>query len=170
MSFSPSNNVPYSSPRPTINLMRRMGPPPPNYYPCQHMPVFIPQSQSPQVFYREMENVYPPFSQYQPTLLPPLNLPQIPVETTSENNSVQSEPEKIQLEPLNETPEEKLARLILENEKLKSDKLCVICLENEKNILFQPCCHLSTCPSCSVYFNTCPICRVPVYYKLKIFA
>jgi len=37
---------------------------------------------------------------------------------------------------------------------------CVVCLENNPNIIFLPCGHLCTCQNCSIrLMNKCPLCR-----------
>lgn len=59
--------------------------------------------------------------------------------------------------------------VLLENEKLKDQTLCKICLDNELSITFFPCGHLSTCEECSRTMNLCPICRKPIENKYKIF-
>lgn len=40
-----------------------------------------------------------------------------------------------------------------------SDTKCVICLENGKDIVFQPCWHQVTCSECAIRLKECPICR-----------
>ena len=40
-----------------------------------------------------------------------------------------------------------------------SDAKCVICLENGKDIVFQPCWHQVTCSECAIRLKECPICR-----------
>ncbi len=40
-----------------------------------------------------------------------------------------------------------------------SERLCVICLENRSNMVFQACGHMCTCNQCSSNLNRCPICR-----------
>ena len=40
-----------------------------------------------------------------------------------------------------------------------ADSKCVICLENGKDIVFQPCWHQVTCSECAIRLKECPICR-----------
>ena len=42
---------------------------------------------------------------------------------------------------------------------------CSICLDNEKNIVFN-CGHLYTCHDCSYRLNKCPICRIPITLRI----
>jgi len=51
----------------------------------------------------------------------------------------------------------------------KESSVCVICFSNEKNMLFIPCGHLSSCDECSVSLKNCPICRVEIQQKIKAF-
>ena len=44
-------------------------------------------------------------------------------------------------------------------EEIPEDKLCIICCEEEKSVVFLPCGHVSVCVSCSAQFETCPNCR-----------
>ena len=51
----------------------------------------------------------------------------------------------------------------------KQDK-CVVCLENEPNILFNECNHICICFECEkiTQFKKCPCCRSIVYKRIKI--
>lgn len=80
-----------------------------------------------------------------------------------------------------------LAKMNLHNEKAKSKEmnnqnesqsvseelLCSICISDKKNILFQPCNHLSCCELCANDLVSkkgfCPICRVEITNTIKIF-
>ncbi|CAG9329890.1 unnamed protein product [Blepharisma stoltei] len=46
---------------------------------------------------------------------------------------------------------------------------CCICLENPRNIITDPCKHLSICQLCSENLEDCPICRTPITAKTRIF-
>jgi hypothetical protein len=52
---------------------------------------------------------------------------------------------------------------------------CIICMDNNKNIILQPCGHLVYCNDCyNNYYNmqkfmTCPICRNEIYNIIKIY-
>ncbi len=81
---------------------------------------------------------------------------------------------------------EDLAKMNLHNENAKNKEinqnevqtiseelLCSICISNKKNILFQPCNHLSCCEFCAKDLVTknglCPICRIQIINSIKIF-
>ncbi|XP_076357103.1 putative inhibitor of apoptosis [Tachypleus tridentatus] len=46
-----------------------------------------------------------------------------------------------------------------ENEKLKEQQLCKICMDRELGAVFLPCGHLLTCPQCAPALEICPLCR-----------
>jgi CRP-like cAMP-binding protein len=52
---------------------------------------------------------------------------------------------------------------------LPEDKLCVVCMSNEKCILSIPCGHIASCESCHVSLRTCPICRVSIEKGVKAY-
>jgi hypothetical protein len=56
-----------------------------------------------------------------------------------------------------------------ENERLKNERLCVICLTKDKNVLFLPCAHLAACLECSMSLKTCPICRSKIQATVRTF-
>ena len=49
------------------------------------------------------------------------------------------------------------------------DRLCVVCLNNVKNVVFTPCKHLCTCHECSVDLQDCPLCRGAIESKINVF-
>jgi len=73
----------------------------------------------------------------------------------------------------------KILKLETENNKLKninnslSKYTCIICFENEKNILLQPCNHLCYCNNCFNKYNlkltNCPVCRSNINNTSKIY-
>ena len=67
------------------------------------------------------------------------------------------------------TQEEKENQLKEENERLKNERLCVICLTKDKNVLFLPCAHLAACLECSLSLKTCPICRSKIQASVRTF-
>ncbi|KAK6185059.1 hypothetical protein SNE40_007380 [Patella caerulea] len=46
---------------------------------------------------------------------------------------------------------------------------CIICLDNEVQITFQPCGHFGTCYSCSMKVHECPVCRTRIRDRIKTF-
>ena len=47
--------------------------------------------------------------------------------------------------------------------------ICKICLIEESNILLLPCRHVSTCLTCTLCTEICPICRCEIISTIKIF-
>ena len=48
-------------------------------------------------------------------------------------------------------------------------RLCVICLEAEKAVLFEKCKHVVSCEACSRQISECPLCRKKITRKVKVF-
>jgi hypothetical protein len=46
---------------------------------------------------------------------------------------------------------------------------CLICCDKQREILFEPCRHFSTCKGCSVIVVKCPVCRANVMSKKEIY-
>ena len=45
---------------------------------------------------------------------------------------------------------------------------CIICVDNEIDIVFLPCSHAISCHNCVLKLETCPICRKSIDYVIKI--
>ena len=55
-------------------------------------------------------------------------------------------------------------------EQMGEDKLCSICLVNEKNVMFEPCRHIATCEECSQQVEKlCPLCRAVFKKRTVVF-
>lgn len=53
--------------------------------------------------------------------------------------------------------------------KINDDNQCLICLDQVKNTVFEPCCHLCTCENCAKQLSNCPLCRTNIKNNIKIF-
>ena len=56
-------------------------------------------------------------------------------------------------------------------ETLLNNRMCLICLNQERNVVFTPCNHLCVCSSCG-YTNRidiCPICRASILTRMRIY-
>ena len=51
---------------------------------------------------------------------------------------------------------------------LQKRVICVMCLLNERRVMFQPCFHVVSCNSCQYKVEECPVCRTPIDGRLKI--
>ena len=59
--------------------------------------------------------------------------------------------------------------ILEENRKLKEDRLCKICLDKDKQIIFVPCGHYVACLDCGLGFEKCPVCRAKIVSIVKTF-
>ncbi|VDI15261.1 E3 ubiquitin-protein ligase XIAP [Mytilus galloprovincialis] len=62
-----------------------------------------------------------------------------------------------------------LEKLITENNNLRHQRLCKVCLEVDASEVFLPCGHLVCCSDCANVMHKCPICRSKVVEKKTIF-
>jgi hypothetical protein len=46
---------------------------------------------------------------------------------------------------------------------------CCICFDEDKNMVFGPCGHICTCLYCSAKVDICPICRIKIDQKIKVY-
>ena len=57
--------------------------------------------------------------------------------------------------------------------KNSESQLCVVCMsdepENAKCIVTSPCLHLCMCMSCSKRVRSCPLCRVNIGHRLRVY-
>lgn len=56
-----------------------------------------------------------------------------------------------------------------ENQNLRDQQTCKICLKEPVSILFLPCGHLVSCVNCAPMFRRCPICRKFINGTVKTF-
>ena len=70
-------------------------------------------------------------------------------------------------------PEETKISDLEGNDKAKKSRnekeFCILCMDKTREIVFLPCCHFLTCPSCSPKVSKCPICEKKIEKNLKIF-
>ncbi|KAL7452068.1 hypothetical protein ACHAWC_003820 [Mediolabrus comicus] len=65
-----------------------------------------------------------------------------------------------------------LERIEKAKQNLEEEKLCVICRENPKVVLFMPCRHLCVCEECGhrVELDRCPLCRNVIAERFSVFS
>ena len=76
-----------------------------------------------------------------------------------------------QLDLLKQRFEYKLAKIAKAKEKIfESEVLCMICKDNQKNILIQGCNHYVICDKCEnrLYRKRCPQCQKPYSNVIKV--
>ena len=49
------------------------------------------------------------------------------------------------------------------------EKLCCICMDSDKSVMFEPCRHVSTCEACSAHVNQCPLCKCVPTRKVSVY-
>lgn len=49
------------------------------------------------------------------------------------------------------------------------ENVCVICRDEQKNVVLMPCRHLCLCITCSGSIHTCPLCRKPIRNILSVY-
>ncbi|XP_065676808.1 E3 ubiquitin-protein ligase XIAP-like isoform X2 [Hydra vulgaris] len=57
----------------------------------------------------------------------------------------------------------------IQNSSHSIDLSCVICMDNNKEMIFLPCAHLIACGSCAKGQALCPMCRSPIVSTLKTY-
>ncbi|XP_053378476.1 baculoviral IAP repeat-containing protein 7-A-like [Mercenaria mercenaria] len=68
-----------------------------------------------------------------------------------------------------ETKGDDIVSMLEENRQLKNNMTCKICLDSEADIVFLPCGHITSCAMCSPALRRCPVCRVLVKGRIKVF-
>ena len=78
------------------------------------------------------------------------------------------EDDSLSLDQALQESQKKLAEVERETEEKNS---CKLCMEDNISVVFLPCGHLCCCTSCANMpaIRTCPICRVPVVNKARVF-
>ncbi|KAL5010097.1 hypothetical protein ScPMuIL_012402 [Solemya velum] len=64
---------------------------------------------------------------------------------------------------------EDVKSIIKENQDLKDERLCKICMEEEIGVTFVPCGHLVCCASCASAVSECPMCRQQIEGVVKTY-
>ena len=102
--------------------------------------------------------------------------PETPVHSPKSNpnnivpTEVNSKPEKPPVAS-NRMPKREMSteEILEENRKLKEDRLCKICLDSNKEVIFIPCGHYLACLNCGLNFQTCPVCRAKISSIVKTY-
>ncbi|XP_071800461.1 E3 ubiquitin-protein ligase XIAP-like [Asterias amurensis] len=56
-----------------------------------------------------------------------------------------------------------------EIERLRDEKLCKVCMDEDANMILMPCNHFVLCSSCTKLLNDCPICRTPIREVIRVY-
>ena len=86
--------------------------------------------------------------------------PVVPLVEANDDNSVQIHTSKTDCDETTNTEVIicEVSRLKQENETLRSNMTCKICLDAQVGKLFLPCRHLVCCEKCSAAVRKCPLC------------
>ena len=100
--------------------------------------------------------------------------PVVPLENSMEandDNSVQIHTPKTDCDETTNTEVIicEMSRLEQENETLRSNMMCKICLDAQVGKLFLPCRHLVCCEECSAAVRKCPLCRERIVGTITTF-
>ena len=90
--------------------------------------------------------------------------PVVPLVEANDDNSVQASKTDC-----DETTNTEVSRLKRENETLRSNMTCKICLDARVGKLFLPCRHLVCCEECSAAVRKCPLCRERIVGTITTF-
>jgi len=79
----------------------------------------------------------------------------------------------VELESLSSRLKSSLQRVMKEIATRESEedskRLCIICVDRDRSIVFTPCGHFCCCVECSGSFDECPICRGQIQHKQKLY-
>lgn len=64
---------------------------------------------------------------------------------------------------------EDMDELLIQNLKMKADKLCKICKSKEMEVVFIPCAHYVACNQCHQGLQTCPICQSKIVQAIRAY-
>ena len=62
---------------------------------------------------------------------------------------------------------EEKARRAIANE---GESKCVVCLEAARDVVFMPCFHVVSCWNCGLRVSECPVCRVAIQQKRRVYS
>lgn len=62
---------------------------------------------------------------------------------------------------------EEKARRAVANE---GEQKCVVCLESARDVVFMPCFHVVSCWNCGLRVSECPVCRVAIQQKRRVYS
>ena len=99
--------------------------------------------------------------------------PPIPIPITQQEKDEKKEKEEIEIEIIKKAPTVTTAAVSENHQRQSRDvevydnRICSVCLDAEKNVVFLPCSHMAVCSSCTANIELCPICRQEIKYYIK---
>ena len=52
----------------------------------------------------------------------------------------------------------------------EGEQKCVVCLEAARDVVFMPCFHVVSCWNCGLRVSECPVCRVAIQQKRRVYS
>ena len=52
----------------------------------------------------------------------------------------------------------------------QGEQKCVVCLESNRDVVFMPCFHVVSCWNCGLRVSECPVCRVAIQQKRRVYS
>ena len=52
----------------------------------------------------------------------------------------------------------------------QGEQKCVVCLESARDVVFMPCFHVVSCWNCGLRVSECPVCRVAIQQKRRVYS
>jgi hypothetical protein len=52
----------------------------------------------------------------------------------------------------------------------QGEQKCVVCLESNRDVVFMPCFHVVSCWNCGLRVSECPVCRVAIEQKRRVYS
>jgi len=68
---------------------------------------------------------------------------------------------------MNSQSKDATEEIVRENEELKSQLQCKICMDNDADVVFLPCGHMVACTTCARALRKCAVCRALIKGTLK---
>jgi len=59
--------------------------------------------------------------------------------------------------------------LIKENQEMKEQRQCKVCMDCEVEVVFLPCAHLVSCAKCATGLSKCAVCRTPILETVRVY-
>merc|ERR1719245_2090328 len=79
------------------------------------------------------------------------------------------QPQPVPPDDLSVSSEAASSDLMTENTRLKEQRTCKICMDEEVGVVFLPCGHLCSCVNCAPSLKDCPVCRRPIQGTVRTF-
>ena len=90
-------------------------------------------------------------------------------QTNAKQDNKPDAPQALNLDTLLEGNSTDVAKLLDEITRMKDQRMCKVCMDNEISIVFLKCGHICTCMDCAPAMKHCPMCREPIRGTIRVF-